>query len=68
MKIAAITKFKVGEIYQALRRLGWTQKEFALRCGMTQNEIGGIINLKHKPTVERCDRMQAVLEIGRAHV
>lgn len=53
MKITAITRLKQGDIYLALKELGWSQSELARRTGMHPTEIGDIINLKSKPKFEK---------------
>jgi len=50
MKIASLTKFKQGDIWKALKNLGWTQAELSRRSGLRQELIGDIINLKKKPS------------------
>lgn len=65
MKIAAITHFKIGAIYQVLQQLGWTQAELARRCGATATEVGAALNMKRRPTAKLCDKMQkAFAEVG----
>ena len=58
MKITAITKYKNGEIYQAIKRLGWSQSELARRCGVSASEIGMIINLNRRPQKELAEKIQ----------
>lgn len=58
MRIAAITKLKQGDIYEALKRLGWTQSELSKRSGISQQTLGMIINLKLKPSKEAATRIQ----------
>jgi RNA polymerase sigma factor (sigma-70 family) len=60
MKIAAITRYKQGDIYTALQQLGWTQTRLAQEIGCWPYIVGLIINLKKKPTVELANKIQAV--------
>jgi transcriptional regulator with XRE-family HTH domain len=52
MLISAITKFKHGEMYRALKRAGWSQTELARRCNARIGTIADIINLKKRPSDE----------------
>jgi transcriptional regulator with XRE-family HTH domain len=61
MKITAITKYKHGELYAALQRLGWNQSELARRTGFNVSTIGKIINLVKRPSVKQADAIQKVL-------
>lgn len=58
MKITAITRYKHGELYAILQRLGWTQSELARQTGLRSGTIGDIINLVKRPTVEQADAIQ----------
>jgi len=60
MKIAAITRYKQGDIYTALQQLGWTQTRLAREINCSSTYIGRVINLVQKPTVEAANRIQAV--------
>jgi RNA polymerase primary sigma factor len=46
MKITAVTRFKQGDIWQALQRLGWTQSELARRTKLSATTIGDIVNMR----------------------
>ena len=61
MRITAITKFKHGALYAALCSLGWTQSEFARRCGLSAQTAGEIINLQKKPSPTLADQIQKIL-------
>lgn len=61
MKITAITRYKHGEIYAILQRLGWSQSELARRTGLSATTIGDIINLVKRPKVEQADAIQKTL-------
>jgi len=60
MKIAAITRYKQGDLYNALHRLGWSQAHLARELGLSQQITGHIINLKRKPSKEQADDIQRV--------
>lgn len=65
MKITAITKFKNGTLWGALKRLGWSQKMLAEKSGCTLSRISQIITLKQRPTVEIAKRIHdAIAEAG----
>jgi transcriptional regulator with XRE-family HTH domain len=58
MKIAAITKFKNGEIFLLLQKLGWNQSELARRSGIDATRIGQFLNLRRKPCAEHIQKLQ----------
>lgn len=58
MKITAITRYKHGELYSILKRIGWTQSELARKTGLHNNTICNIINLINRPTVEQANAIQ----------
>ena len=58
MEITAITRYKHGELYAILKRLGWTQAELARRCGLDARRIGGIINISKRPSQKTADLIQ----------
>ena len=58
MKITAITKYKHGELYAIIQRIGWTQCELARQTDMSASQIGDIINLVKRPTVKQADAIQ----------
>lgn len=61
MKITAITRYKHGELYAMLHRIGWTQVELARQTNLSAYTIGGIINLVKRPTPEQADAIQKAL-------
>jgi RNA polymerase sigma factor (sigma-70 family) len=61
MKIAAITRFKHGDLYALLRQLNWTQSELGRRSGLSTQTVGHIINLQHRPNTEQADKIQKAL-------
>lgn len=58
MKIAAITKFKHGSLWEALRKAGWSQSELARRVGVTAGTIGIICNMRVRPSQALSDKIQ----------
>jgi transcriptional regulator with XRE-family HTH domain len=58
MKITAITKFKQGDVWNALQKAGWTQTELAKRTGIHVTRIGEYCNLKAKPNSEQANKIQ----------
>lgn len=64
MKITAITRYKHGELYAILQRLGWTQTELCKQTGLSQKIIGDIINLIKRPTEDQANAIQ--LSLGKA--
>lgn len=61
MKVTAVTRFKQGDLYNALKKLGWTQAELAKRTGLGKRVVGDAINLRRKPSSSNLDRIQKVL-------
>ena len=61
MQITAITKYKHGELYAILKRLGWSQSKLAKQSNLTPNIIGNIINLVKRPTAKQADAIQKAL-------
>lgn len=58
MKITAITRYKHGNLYEALKKLGWTQSDLAERAGLSAGTIGHIINLIRRPNEEQANAIQ----------
>lgn len=61
MKITAITKFKHGELYAMLQRVGWTQADLARHSNLAPSRIGEIINLKRRPIQKEAEAIQMAL-------
>ena len=61
MKITAVTKFKHGELYAMLQRVGWKQSDLARNSGLSENRIGEIINLQRRPIQKEADAIQRAL-------
>jgi len=61
MKITAITRYKHGELFAVLNRLGWTQSELARRAGLDAGRVGEIINLNKRPSQKYADAIQKAL-------
>lgn len=66
MKVAAITRFKHGELYVLLKKLGWSQAELSRRCGFKyQSKVGNMLNLTCRPSLDTIYRLQkAFAEAG----
>lgn len=58
MKIVAITKYKQGEIFEMLKKLGWSQREFSKRTGLHPYTISKILNLQMKPSEDQANAIQ----------
>lgn len=58
MKVTAVTRFKQGDIFEAMRRLGWTQAELARQSGLSQSQVGYLINMRRRPTEEIANKIQ----------
>lgn len=61
MKITAITRYKHGEVWEILQRLGWSQRELANRAGLQPHCVGSIINLTRRPSREQAEAIQRAL-------
>ncbi len=61
MKITAVTKFKHGILFNALKQLNWTQADLARESGISQYVISTICNLKSRPSVLNANRIQNAL-------
>jgi DNA-directed RNA polymerase sigma subunit (sigma70/sigma32) len=61
VKITAVTKFKHGELYAMLQRVGWKQSDLARNSGLSENRIGEIINLQRRPIQKEADAIQRAL-------
>lgn len=61
MKISALIKLKQGDLWRALKRLKWSQKDLADRTGIHQTTIGQYINLKKRPSEKSADKIQFTL-------
>jgi len=65
VKITALIRYKHGDLFAVLKRLGWNQSELARRSGLTATLIGKIINLQYRPSQEIADAIQkAIGEAG----
>ena len=65
MKITALTRYKHGELYAVLKRLGWNQSELSRRSGLAATLVGRIINLQYRPSQKMADAIQkAIGEAG----
>lgn len=65
MNIAAITRFKHGDLLETLQRLNWTQGELAKRTGINANRISQFALLKYRPNPKDMERIQKAFgEVG----
>lgn len=65
MRIAAITRFKHADMYEAMKKLGWSYKELCKRSGVGCATIGQVILLLRRPTTKTNMKIhQAFLEEG----
>jgi transcriptional regulator with XRE-family HTH domain len=65
MKIAAITRFKNGDIYGLLQKVGWTQTELARRAAINQTTLGQIVRMVRRPSEKTANQIQrAFAEVG----
>jgi len=60
MKIAAVTNFKQGDIWEALQKLGWSQAELARRTGCTPISISQYVRLISRPSKETIEKIERV--------
>lgn len=58
MKITAVTKFKHGVLFNAMKKLGWSQKRLAKEAGTDMGTIGNICNLKSRPSIKTANAIQ----------
>jgi transcriptional regulator with XRE-family HTH domain len=58
MRITAITRYKHGELYHLLLKLGWSQAELARRTQIHPTIIGKIINLVCRPRPDQAELIQ----------
>lgn len=61
MKVAALTRFKQGDLYLILKKLGISQKELSERAGISRTALGLIMNLRRPPTIRLAEKIQATL-------
>lgn len=64
MRIVAVTEFKHGDLYDALKSLGWSQAELARRSKVTPQMIGRILNLRQRPSKDMANRIQVAFSEG----
>jgi len=58
MKIVSITRYKHGNLYQAIKQLGWNQSRLAEKSQLSPIIISDIINLKRRPTQKEANKIQ----------
>ena len=62
MKVVAITRFKQGDMYRAIKQAGWSQAELARQAGITSYLIGEYINMKRRPSESHADLIYVALK------
>src|SRR5262252_2136361 len=62
MKVTAITRFKQGDLFALLEKLGWNQAELARRTGMNPSTVGNIINMRQRPSLAQARKIYDVFE------
>jgi transcriptional regulator with XRE-family HTH domain len=61
MKITAVTSFKLGALYAAVRQAGITQRKLAELAGINDHSLSAYINLRRQPNEQACIRIQNAL-------
>lgn len=65
MKIAAVTHFKHGHLWQLLTKLGWTCADLSRRSGIYNGTIYLIVSLRKRPSPKTAQAIQnAFGEVG----
>lgn len=58
MRITAITRYKHGDLFNLLQKLGWSQSELSRRSGLSIHMVGRICNLQARPSVAQANAIQ----------
>ena len=58
MNVVAITRFRQGDLHQALAKLGWSQAELARRADMTVTAVNGAVTMRRRPGKREAEAMQ----------
>lgn len=58
MRVVALTKFKHGDLFHALQKLGWSQSDLAKNSGVAVGRVCDITNLKYPPNKEEAEKIQ----------
>ena len=61
MKVTAITKFRQGDLHNAIKRTGLGLMEVARRAGLSYRCFSSVLNLRSKPSRATCDKIQKAL-------
>lgn len=61
MLVTAITRYKHGALYTALKNLGWSQMELSRRTGLSYSCISEIINMRRRPDPQQAEAIQQAL-------
>lgn len=51
LDVTLVARIKLGPLYRGLKRLGWSQKEFAKRLGKSQHAVYSWLNLRNIPRI-----------------
>lgn len=68
MQITAVTKFKHGILFNALKQLKWSQSDLARETGIHPSAIGLICNLKTRPTISQANKIQNTLGVNGIYI
>lgn len=61
MKIAVLTRFKHGLLFEALQNLGWNQSQLAEASGISNPQIADIVNLRRPPSEKEATAIETAL-------
>lgn len=62
MKITAVTKFKHGGLWLAMKKLNWSQRDLADQAGLAYAHLNGIVGLRIRPSVQSARKIQLAFE------
>ena len=60
MKVIAVTRFKQGDVWNALKAAGWSAAELGRRAHISGEDICRIVNMCKRPTDKQADKIQEV--------
>jgi predicted DNA-binding protein YlxM (UPF0122 family) len=61
MRVAALTRFKHGMLYELLKDLGWSQKKFSIETGIGYQTINNICNMTIRPNEAQMSQIEIAL-------
>lgn len=65
MKVTAITQFKHGLLYEAMKQVGWNQSELARQTGICASAIGIYVRMIKRPSINHAQKIhEAFLKAG----